>query len=185
MKNPKHVLCYFSQFTFKLTVNGDKVLPGAWWVTKSAAAFYAELSKWYYRTAYGLDHHTVRLSGFSSDSLIAEASSRGIDLTASPAEVFQYLPKGIQNHINRFRGELEAMAVLNLDTGYQRAVASVLKNLRQSASVCDCAAQATTGAKREFLNLALGVLNQYAADFETAAVLAATADDIKPLCNAT
>lgn len=175
MKNPKHVIQYFTQFTFKLTVNGDKVLPMAWWVTRNAASFYAELSKWFYRASYGLDHHTVRIAPhFTSDSLIAEASSRGIDLTGNPADVLPYLPKGIQHHIDRFGGELNAMAVLNRDTGYQRAVANVLKNIRAAAGSCASGRFATTGAKQEFLNLALGVFQRYAVEFEAAAIVAAT-----------
>lgn len=182
MNNPKHVLRYFTQFTFKLTINGDKVLPGAWWPTKTAASFYAELSKWYYRSAFGLDHHTVRRSdAFTSESLIVEAKYRGIDLTSNTADVFQYLPKGIQSHITRFKGELDAMALMNLDTGYQRAVAAVLKNLRSAASACSHAREKTTGAKQEYMNLAMDVFARYAIEFEASAIVAANSPEFKPV----
>lgn len=181
MKNPKHVLQYFNTFTFKLTVNGDRVLPDAWWPTKNAASFYAELSKWFYRASYGLDHHTVRIAPhFTPDSLSVEAASRGINLTASPAEILQYLPKGIQRHVDRFGGELQAMAALNLDTGYNKTVTAVLSNLRKAVSAVSQGIDTTTGDKREFLERALPILTEYANSFESTALAAAQPSDIKP-----
>lgn len=174
MKNPKHVLCYFTQFTFKLTVNGDKVLPLAWWATKNAASFYAELSKWFYRASYGLDHHTVRIAPhFTPDSLTAEAASRGIDLTGNPAAVLPYLPKGIQRHIDRFGGELRSMGAMNLDTGYLKCVRKVNTNLAQAVSSVSQGIDTTTGEKQEFLKRALPILQEYASSFEKTALEAA------------
>lgn len=181
MENFKHVVQYFNQYTFKLTINGERVIPQAWWVTRGQTSFYAELSKFYYRTVYGLDHHTVQISPHvTPEEFSAHAVSLGIDLT-KPAEVFTYLPKGIQAHILRNKTGLENQAVLNLNTDFKRAVSSALASLRSVVSSLRPAVEKTSGPQKEFLEIAVRVFTEYATDFEASAIKASTPADIKPV----
>lgn len=173
MTKYKHVIQYFNNFTFRLTLQGERVLPGAWWPTRTAASFFAELSKHYIREKYGLDHHTVRMADHCTlDSLTAEASQRGIDIS-SPEVVFEYLPKGIKAHLERNRQLLENVAALSLNFEYREGVASVLSHLQSIVNILRRAAAATDGPKKEFLTLAQSTYEKDMADFEASALTAA------------
>lgn len=172
MQKYKHVIQYFTQFTFKLTIKGERVLPGAWWPTKSSASFYAEFSKWYLRQKFGLDHHTVHMAyHYTPESLIAEATQRGIDTSTLDA-AFEYLPKGIKAHIERHSEELAADAALNLNQDFQKAVASVVAGLTSIVSCLRRGIERTDGPHREFLERSLAVFEKDADTFADSAVKA-------------